>query len=286
MSTFSEVEPHRLRPPGQDVICRRHVRWLAGVLTVSLAACGIGGTTHTATPKSPIKPPTSNPTSTAVLQTTTGPSLPSTSTTTAPTTTAAPTTTTTPTTTSTTSPTTAAPAHYKPGQLCPLGQGIPNCIDPSGYGQGVYLINGDRCIASNGPPERNIPHEGPCSDIDGDGIAGVAGEPFVPTTTTTPQTDLSRYLTLVAHASDANLTDVTDMGGGSCADLCYAQLRWNKQNIGWAVFEWSFTARLPEAGMGGQGFDLVMWSPSVDQFCRQIKARGIDAAPVGPPCGS
>ena len=51
-----------------------------------------------------------------------------------------------------------------PGQPCTAGSD-PDCIDPEGTGQFVYLIGGAHCMAS--------PIRGPlCSDLDGDGQAG------------------------------------------------------------------------------------------------------------------
>jgi hypothetical protein len=51
-----------------------------------------------------------------------------------------------------------------PGQACAPGSD-PDCIDPEGNGQYVYLIGGAACMAS--------PIGGAmCSDLDGDGRAG------------------------------------------------------------------------------------------------------------------
>ena len=93
-------------------------------------------------------------------------------------TTEATTTTTTTVTTATTAPTTvttgggattsSAPANtlpvLVPGQPCSAGSD-PDCVDPDGSGQYVYLIGGAACMAG--------PLAGPlCSDLDGDGRAG------------------------------------------------------------------------------------------------------------------
>ncbi len=56
-----------------------------------------------------------------------------------------------------------------PGDPCELGQGIPDCIDPDGDGQGVYLVGGDDCIAT-------AVHPSVCEDLDGDGVAGFPDE--------------------------------------------------------------------------------------------------------------
>ena len=92
------------------------------------------------------------------------------------TTTAAPTTVST--TSSTTAPTTAVDGAQTttsstpvntlpvliPGQPCTPGSD-PDCIDPEGIGEYVYLIGGAACMAG--------PLGGPtCSDLDGDGYAG------------------------------------------------------------------------------------------------------------------
>jgi len=82
--------------------------------------------------------------------------------------------------TSTRPSTVTTPAHYAPGQTCPLGIGVPDCIDPGASGAGVYLIHGDQCMALSGPVTPNPPHEGPCTDFDSDGVAGVAGTPYGP----------------------------------------------------------------------------------------------------------
>jgi hypothetical protein len=61
-------------------------------------------------------------------------------------------------------PTTAAPP-LRPGDPCPLGSD-PDCIDPEGDGQGMYLIGGADCMAAF-PASPGL-----CSDLDGDGRAG------------------------------------------------------------------------------------------------------------------
>jgi hypothetical protein len=64
-------------------------------------------------------------------------------------------------TTGSTTPSTTRP--LLPGDPCELGSN-PDCIDPDGDGNGVYLINGGACIAA-------LPVE-LCADLDGDGVAG------------------------------------------------------------------------------------------------------------------
>ena len=66
------------------------------------------------------------------------------------------------------SPSSTAPANtlpvLVPGQPCAPGSD-PDCIDPEGTGDYVYLIGGAACMAS--------PIGGPmCTDLDGDGYAG------------------------------------------------------------------------------------------------------------------
>jgi hypothetical protein len=67
---------------------------------------------------------------------------------------------------STSSSTTASTApQLVPGAACTLGSS-PDCIDPDGDGQGVYLLGGAQCMAT-------FPDSpGLCSDLDGDGHAG------------------------------------------------------------------------------------------------------------------
>lgn len=63
-------------------------------------------------------------------------------------------------------PTTTVDSHgLEPGDPCSLEEGVPDCIDPDGDGQGEYLIGGADCIA-------NSPGPGACADLDGDGKAG------------------------------------------------------------------------------------------------------------------
>lgn len=57
----------------------------------------------------------------------------------------------------------------QPGDACELGQGIPDCIDPDGDGEGTYLVGGDACAAR----EVDI---SVCEDRDGDGTAGFPDE--------------------------------------------------------------------------------------------------------------
>ena len=52
-----------------------------------------------------------------------------------------------------------------PGAACALGSS-PDCIDPDGDGQGVYLLGGAQCMAAF-PDSPDL-----CSDLDGDGRAG------------------------------------------------------------------------------------------------------------------
>jgi len=62
--------------------------------------------------------------------------------------------------------TTTEPANgLEPGEPCSLEEGSPDCIDPEGDGEGVYLIGGGACIADQPDPAT-------CSDLDGDGYAG------------------------------------------------------------------------------------------------------------------
>ena len=88
------------------------------------------------------------------------------------TTSSAPTTTLAPTTTSAVATTVDHGGHVttsKPvpafGAACQLGS-LPDCIDPDGDGQGVYLQGGAACMQAF----KDSP--GLCSDLDGDGKAG------------------------------------------------------------------------------------------------------------------
>jgi hypothetical protein len=118
---------------------------------LGVGACGgddadddpVGTTTGPATSVSTTAEPSTTSTSPATTPTTSGPA-----------TTAAP--------PSTGGPTTTG-AAFQPGQPCPLGSD-PDCIDPSGTGEGVYLVGGADCMAG-GYPEI-------CIDLDGDGRAG------------------------------------------------------------------------------------------------------------------
>ena len=65
--------------------------------------------------------------------------------------------------TTSSSPANTLPALI-PGRPCAPGSD-PDCVDPDGTGQYVYLIGGAQCMAG--------PLAGPlCSDLDGDGRAG------------------------------------------------------------------------------------------------------------------
>jgi hypothetical protein len=68
-------------------------------------------------------------------------------------------------------PTTSAPTEgtLSPGDPCSLEEGSPDCIDPDGDGEGVYLIGGAECAA-------NAPDISICEDLDGDGEAGYPDE--------------------------------------------------------------------------------------------------------------
>jgi len=65
-----------------------------------------------------------------------------------------------------TTTTTAPPNVLQPGDPCSPEEGVPDCIDPDGDGQYVYLIGGSDCIDDN-PGNPAI-----CEDLDGDGTAG------------------------------------------------------------------------------------------------------------------
>lgn len=56
-----------------------------------------------------------------------------------------------------------------PGDVCSLEEGDPDCIDPDGDGEGVYLEGGADCAAT--APDISI-----CEDLDGDGVAGYPDE--------------------------------------------------------------------------------------------------------------
>jgi len=56
-----------------------------------------------------------------------------------------------------------------PGEPCSLEEGLPDCIDPDGDGEGTYLTDGDECVA-------NAPDISVCADPDGDGVAGYPDE--------------------------------------------------------------------------------------------------------------
>lgn len=61
------------------------------------------------------------------------------------------------------------PTTPAPGSPCSLEEGEPDCIDPDGDGEGVYLIGGADCAA-------NAPDISVCEDLDGDGRAGYPDE--------------------------------------------------------------------------------------------------------------
>lgn len=67
--------------------------------------------------------------------------------------------------TTTTDPSVDPVTGLKPGDPCSLEEGVPDCIDPDGDGEGVYLIAGNDCMAS-------APDVALCEDLDGDGYAG------------------------------------------------------------------------------------------------------------------
>ena len=52
-----------------------------------------------------------------------------------------------------------------PGDPCSLEEGSPDCIDPDGDGEGVYLLGGADCVAMYADASF-------CADLDGDGYAG------------------------------------------------------------------------------------------------------------------
>ncbi len=54
----------------------------------------------------------------------------------------------------------------EPGEPCSLEEGLPDCIDPDGDGEGTYLLGGAECIAQ-WPDTPSY-----CEDLDGDGYAG------------------------------------------------------------------------------------------------------------------
>lgn len=83
----------------------------------------------------------------------------------------APTTTTTTTTSTTSTTTTTAPLptvvdELDPGESCSPEEGEPDCIDPDGDGNAVYLPGGADCLAAG--PEDPLD----CADNDGDGLPG------------------------------------------------------------------------------------------------------------------
>jgi hypothetical protein len=53
----------------------------------------------------------------------------------------------------------------QPGDPCDPDDGNPDCIDPDGDGDYVYLIDGGDCISVRPDPST-------CADSNGDGIAG------------------------------------------------------------------------------------------------------------------
>ena len=133
---------------------RRSLRLLVlpAVLSLGLGAASCGGDDGDE-PVGTTTTPASSVSTTAAPETTatTTPTTPSTA---GPTTSAAP--------PSSQGPTTTGVA-LQPGQPCTLGSD-PDCIDPSGIGEGVYLIGGAECMAGGYPDI--------CVDLDGDGRAG------------------------------------------------------------------------------------------------------------------
>jgi hypothetical protein len=98
--------------------------------------------------------------------TTTGPAPTATSVVPTSTTTSGASTTSAPTTSTTipTGPTSTAEPGQTPGEPCTQGSS-PDCIDPFGEGEFVYLLGGADCMAG--------PLSGPmCADLDGNGYAG------------------------------------------------------------------------------------------------------------------
>jgi hypothetical protein len=67
--------------------------------------------------------------------------------------------------TTTTDPSVDPETGLRPGDACSLEEGSPDCIDPDGDGEGVYLIAGNDCMAS-------APDPALCEDLDDDGYAG------------------------------------------------------------------------------------------------------------------
>lgn len=137
---------------------RRATAGAAGVAigALLLAACGSSGSDQ---PTSTTSGPTTTEavTTTEAATTTEGPTTSE-----AATTTAAPAATT----TAVEAPTTTSmSAGLEPGDPCSLEEGVPDCIDPDGDGEGTYLIAGADCIANNPDPSL-------CTDLDGDGYAG------------------------------------------------------------------------------------------------------------------
>jgi hypothetical protein len=63
----------------------------------------------------------------------------------------------------------ATEPELAPGDPCSLEEGSPDCIDPDGDGEGVYLVGGAECAA-------NAPDISTCEDLDGDGNAGYPDE--------------------------------------------------------------------------------------------------------------
>jgi hypothetical protein len=68
---------------------------------------------------------------------------------------------------STTAPDTGT--DLAPGDPCSLEEGVADCIDPDGDGEGTYLTDGDECAAT--APDISV-----CEDLDGDGVAGYPDE--------------------------------------------------------------------------------------------------------------
>lgn len=124
-----------------------------GLAVLLLAGCSSGGSDQpdeTSTTKAEAVTTTTKAATTTAAPTTTKPGV---------------TTTTKAAGTTTTDPSVDPVTGLKPGEPCSLEEGAPDCIDPDGDGEGVYLIAGNDCMAS-------APDVALCEDLDGDGYAG------------------------------------------------------------------------------------------------------------------
>lgn len=67
---------------------------------------------------------------------------------------------------------------YAPGESCPLGQGVADCIDPDGDGQGTLLVGGDECVATTADIDLCVDNngDGSVAEPDGEGRP-LPGEP-------------------------------------------------------------------------------------------------------------